>query len=119
MESFLIGASPFSYLPFVIGTNALDLKLNMNTYPFVAAFYFGTINAISSWIGKRYNIEENVRLFFTGLISAFIVSVFITIFKVYNFPTTKRWIQQYFLILIGHLFTFMVTIRILNKFIYS
>lgn len=111
IKSFIIGSSlpvilPFNYVVQQISETTIDKE----TYPIKASLYFGSANVLSKYIGNHMGWNLKKRLFITCIISILIIIITITFTNVFQFTSSWRWIQQYLLMIIGHIYAYMFVI---------
>ncbi len=111
LKSFIIGASPFIFVPFYIGvTNIPENIINLKTYPVKASLYFGFMNMLSAYYGMKVGLSLRQRLLWITMISIIMIWIIITVTKPYDFKTQQRWILQYIITAMAHVITFMFII---------
>jgi len=111
LKSFIIGASPFVFIPFYFGAISIPESLvDFKTYAMKASVYFGLMNMLATYYGKKFNLSLRRRLIFATIFSISIIWTILTIFKPYEFETTNRWIAQYILVAVAHTIAFAVII---------
>ena len=116
LKSFIIGANILVVVLFYISVQLnKNKKYSFEQYAFIAPLYFGCMNIISTLIGNKYNISLRKRIFYTSLISPFLVLLFVIITKSYPFTTTKEWSIYFFRIFILHFVTWNVIIYNIEK----
>lgn len=110
LKSFVIGASPFVFIPFYIAVkNMPELDINLQLYPLEVSLYFGIMNVLATYFGKKYNLLLFQRLVLITILSIIIIWTLITIIP-YNFKTYGRYITQYILVMISHTIAYLVII---------
>jgi len=115
IESFVIGSSFPVFVLFFYGVlNLKNRNFSYEDYTFKAPLYFGILNVLSLYIGNKFGLSLQQRLFITSLISSFYIISTIKKSKAWNFKTEKRWYLQYILVFLSHLFTFNVIIYFLE-----
>ena len=116
LRSFVIGSSGPVFLPFFWGVTKLPEKTyDYVGYSFKAPLYFGLASMLGLYLSKKYGLSLDKRLLLLSQLSPAFVSTWITVRKAYEFKTKKRWYQQYALVYLAHVFTWLVTIKYLEK----
>jgi hypothetical protein len=116
--SFLIGSSPFIFIPFYIAVaNIPESKIDLKTYGIKVALYFGLMNVLATYIGKKYNISLGQRLVIVTILSIIIIWTIITINMPYNFKTKCRQKFQYVLVAIAHTIAYLIIIYSLEFYL--
>ena len=126
--AFVTGSSWLAIILFFIGFSQYKGKLNPNNclqqllqsdpimvYPLIAPLYLGLMSAIAIFIRNRYGITTRKAFFIIGIISALIVSIIITVCKIYPFSKTRLF-EQYVRLQIYHFVVYSIIIA--NIFIY-
>lgn len=117
LKSFIIGASPFVFIPFYLGLNLIPEKnIDMKTYAILTSLYFGILNMLATYIGEKYHLTLKQRLGLITIVSILIIWSILAVFKPYNFKTRSRWMLHYMLVMIAHTIAFMVIIYNLELF---
>lgn len=130
--AFVIGSSWLSFIVLFIGffglpenrirkDNCLTECFGINPklgYGILAPLYLGIMSAIAIKIKDKYRLTVRKSFFIIGVISAIIVSVLITVCRMYPF-TTSRLIEQYFRLQIYHFFIYSVIIANIYIFLTS
>ena len=116
LKSFLIGANILVVAMFYISVQ-LNKKKNytFDQYAFIAPMYFGVMNIISTIIAKKYKIGLRQRVFYTSLISPFLVLTFVNLTGSYPFTTMKDWIIYFTRIFTLHFIAWNVIIYNIEK----
>ena len=115
LKSFLIGSSPFLFIPFYAAVTLIpESNINLQIYPLEASLYFGCMNMLSVYLGEKYNLNLDQRLKLITVISVLTIWMVLLIFKPYNFKSQNRWICQGMLVAMGHTVAYMVVIRTLE-----
>ena len=119
LRAFIIGSSwpVFVYYFYVVAQYNFAKKYSYEHYTLFAPVFLGILNMFGLFLSKYYYLTRVNRFLITGLIGATLVSIFITIFKVYDFTTTERWIQQYVGLYIIYLFVYGVVANLIDYFI--
>ena len=95
LKSFVIGSSAAIFVPFYIYVSIIpESKINLKTYAIKAALYFGIMNMLATFLGKKYNLSLFQRLLLITIISIAVIWIALTIYKPYNFKTKNRWISR-------------------------
>lgn len=113
IKSFIIGSSLPVILPFHYAVQQIPETttiIDKEAYPIQASLYFGSANVLSKLMGNYMGWDLKKRLFITCIFSIILIATNITIRNVYGFTSSWRWIQQYLLITIGHLYAYMFVI---------
>jgi hypothetical protein len=117
LKAFVIGSSPLTWVPFVLAVRRMrDRNFSLENYPIKAALYFGAMNMISLFLARQFGWPNQTRFAVISLLSALLVSVWISVRQAWTFPGSsppfgRRWLLQYLLLLISHAFTFLVAIQ--------
>ena len=124
IRAFISGASLPAVFLFYHGFKSLESQYKMKNmkqipilgkmdpyfvYSFFAPLYFGTMSVCAILLSKYLNINFRYGYFIVSLISPILVSLFIKIYNVYTFDK-KRWLQQYFYLLIYHMINYNLII---------
>ena len=114
IQSFIIGSSWLVFIWYFMAVAGYDegmMNYGYKTYSMIAPLALGLLNVFGLYLARRFDLTSLQRFILTGLIGATIVSIFITYFKIYNFPTRDRWIQQYIALFIVYIFVFAIVIN--------
>lgn len=117
LKSFVIGSSAPVVFPFFWGVSKFlpEKKFSYVNYSFKAPAYFGLTNMLSLYLAKKFNLSAGKRFLLMSQVSPLFVSSWITAKKAYDFPTKKRWLQQYALLWLVHGITWLATIQYLEN----
>lgn len=117
VQAFIIGSSIVVILPFLVGIRVIPglERIDRETYPIIATFYFGIMNVLALILGSTFGLTLFQRLLLITVISTIFVSILITVRRTYPWTDPKRWLQQYLLIAIGHSLAFLVIIYYLEQ----
>ena len=117
IRSFIIGSSIPVVLPYFLSVQRLKYKnYSYENYTLVAPMYFGTMNMISLYLQKRYNLTNQQRYSFIGILSPCLVVSVAMLSNSYNFTTTE-WIQYAIRIFLFHFMTWVVVINALGQLV--
>lgn len=118
LRSFVIGSSPFVFIPFYIGGNFLNTlrdkranKINLKTYAITTSLYFGLVNSLFSHLSDLYKWTPTKKALCASIFSSLFVCLFVTYYKPYDFKDTGEWLIQYLLIFVSHFATFFIIIK--------
>ena len=116
IKSFIIGSSYPSFVLFfmVVSQYGEMMNLPFTTYSIIAPPFLGLLNVFGLFLKNKYNLGQFQRFFYTGIIGAIFISIVITLLKIYNFTTKRRWIEQYIKLQITYFLIFSVIIRSLE-----
>lgn len=118
IKSFVIGSSALIFVPFYIGVSLIPQnEIDLQTYAIKVALYFGTMNALATYVGKKYDLSLIQRLKLVTTISILILWSILTIYQPYNFKTCSRWLLQYIVVAVAHIITFLFIIYCLEQII--
>lgn len=121
---FIAGACILTTAPFYNGFHSLKSQYQMENmkkvriigdtdpyylYTLVAPMYFGTMSVLTLLVSNMLKINLRLCFIITSIISTINVSLFIKVNDVYTFDK-KRWLLQYFYLLIYHMFIYNVVI---------
>jgi len=118
MQSFVIGSSWMVFIWYFMAVSGSDeamMNYDYKTYSMVAPLALGLLNVFGLYLARRFSLSSLQRFIMTALIGALIVSIVITYFRLYNFPTKQRWIQQYISLFIVYTFVFVIVIYTLEE----
>ena len=105
LKAFVIGSSWPIFIPyFYFVAQSKDKNFKYTDYSMIAPLYFGIMNVLSLFVSK----DRFTGLFIISQISALMVIMLITRNKSYDFGSKKRWIQQYMLVYLAHLMSYMM-----------
>lgn len=116
-KSFLIGSSwpVFIYFFYVVSQYPSTTKtFSYEYYTFIAPIFLGLLNMFGLFLSKQYDFTRTQRFLITAIIGATLVSITITLFKVYNFPTVGRWIHKYITLYLTYIFIFGFVVNLLD-----
>ena len=118
-KSFVIGSSWFVFIWFFLVVSRYNHLANYDykVYTFIAPLFLGLLNVFGFFISQKFKLTNNQRFIITGLIGATIVSIFITLFRLYNFDNPMRWFQQYLGLYLTYLIIFAVVVNLLNHYL--
>lgn len=119
-KSFIIGSSfPVFAIYFYSVAHYSDKEINYSykDYTLLAPVFLGLLNMFGLYISQKYNLNRWQRFFFTGLFGAIFVSLFITLFKAYNFDNQERWFEQYVGLFVVYIFVFCVIVNLVDYLI--
>lgn len=117
LKSFVIGSSFSVFIIFYLMVFNLSNNIKQYSnekYAIIAPFYFGIMNVISLYIGKKFDLTLRERLLIISVTSIILVISYVKIFNVYNL-TNSEWNTYYLTIIITHLFAFNIIIYLLEK----
>jgi len=116
LKSFVLGSSGPVFLPFFYGVTQLpEKKFEFESYMFRAPLYFGVTNVLRLLLKHQFNLSDWTSFLIMSQLSPAFVSTWITLRDAYDFPDKARWYKQYALLWAAHGFTWLVTIRQLEK----
>jgi len=118
LRSFVIGSCFFVALPFFLAVDSTSLKIakyipllrlldpskrnySYEQYSFVAPVFLGTVNTVSHYIAKQYNVSSASRYLVLSLLVPTFVLLFSYTFGMYNY-TSAEWIYYAALIYLAH-----------------
>src|SRR5260221_5037112 len=90
LRSFIIGSSwpAFVFFFYVVGKYDDIIKnYSYSSYTLVAPIFLGCLNMFGLFLSHQYHLERTNRFLITGIIGATLISITITLFKVYNLST--------------------------------
>jgi len=117
LKAFIIGSSlpVFIWYFYVVSNYSNTIRtFSYENYTFIAPLFLGILNVFGLFISQKYNLNRFTRFILTGLIGATLVSIFITAFKVYNFPDIGRWIKQYIGLYITYLIIYGLVVNLID-----
>lgn len=120
LREFIIGSSWPVFILYFYGVSRFSDEIknySYTHYTFIAPLALGLFNVAGYIISKKLELTRTQRFILTGLVGAVGVSIFITIFKMYNFSTRDEWIVQYIRLLIIYVFVFGIIVNGLDYLI--
>jgi hypothetical protein len=128
LKAFIIGSSWLVFVMLFVGFFNYRGKLNPSncmtnilgfdpfmTYAIIAPLYIGSMSVLAIMIKNRYDISTRKAFFLVGIVSALIVSIVITVCRVYNF-SKQRLFEQYIRLQLYHFILYSGIIA--NLYIY-
>ena len=117
LQRFIIGSSlPSVILCLMIVNYSLKSKKGSKytyyTYSIVCPLFFGIMNIISYYIGKKYNMSLKQRILFISMITPLLVISYVFITNTYNLQHMVDYIKYMFI-------SFMLHFIVWNLFIYN
>ena len=108
VKSFIIGSSWPVFILFFLVVFSYGNQINISypLYSFGAPLFLGLLNVFGLYISDQYNLTKTQRFITTALIGTIIVSIAITLFKVYNYTTKAQFVEHYIKLFIFYLFIF-------------
>lgn len=108
VKSFIIGSSWPTFILFFLVVFSYGNQINISypLYSFGAPLFLGLLNVFGLYISDQYNLTKTQRFIITALIGTLIVSIVITLFKVYNYTTKTQFVEHYIKLFIFYLFIF-------------
>lgn len=96
LRAFVIGSSFFVFFPFFFLVSRMDpKKVNFDyvSYTLVGPIGLGFMNMISLFIANWFHLSRRLRYFVISLLTPTFVTMFVLLFKMYNYTTTE-WFQH-------------------------
>ena len=78
---------------------------------------YGFWNVLGKYLQDLFKYNNNMRFFVISQISFFSLMILLLNTDVYNYNTFERWSQHFLGVYIFYLFTFFVTINVIEKII--
>lgn len=124
LKSFVIGSSGLAFVQHLLLLSLAPKSLytyDYKTYSFILPLYYGLMNMLATYLGKRYNLDLRQRLLLTSIISIifiFLLNYFYSRhhYKPYQDFSRNEWVS--YLIKNGarHLVNFNIIIYYLEKY---
>ncbi len=113
IRSFIIGTSLLVVLQFYLSVRHISdtvKNYSYKNYTIIAPLYFGIMNALSLYVGKKYGWSLRERLFYTSIFSGLFVPLFTYATKSYNFKNISEWVTYAIKVFIRHFITYNLII---------
>ena len=118
---FIIGSNPIIFIPFFIFVyNKIKqdkLEISYFLYSLSMPIIYGFWNVLGKYLQDLFKYSNNMRFFVISQISFFSLMILLLNTDVYNYHTFERWSQHFIGVYIFYLFTFFVTINVIEKII--
>jgi hypothetical protein len=107
IKSFVVGSSWPVFILFFLIVSSYGNKINVSypLYSFGAPLFLGLLNMFGLYISNQCGLTKSQRFLITGTIGALVVSIVITLFKIYNY-TRDQFIEHYLKLFIFYIFMF-------------
>lgn len=117
IKQFVIGSSCLVFFPFYYSVKNSQPKKTYSYYNYtlVAPIWFGIWNIISLIIAEYFNLSNRLRFLLISIISSLSIMCIAYNLKSYNF-TKNEWLKYFGYIFIKYLFTWNITIFLLEKY---
>ncbi len=127
LRAFIAGSSWPAFVLFFQGFYSYQDQINPNhcfnqtvdPYYFYTIFtpvYMGMMSIVAIILHLYFGLSIDMAYLAVGIVSAILVSIFITVCRIYTF-TPFRLFEQYIRLLIFHVFNFNIIIATIYKFL--
>lgn len=120
--AFVIGSSIVATAPFYVGFHSLLPRVrNLDDYTYYrytlfAPMYIGSMSAFAIQIHHRFDVPIKTAFLMIGILSALIVSAYITFNDVYDFDVSRLY-MQYIILFVYHIIVYTVVVSSIYEYI--
>jgi hypothetical protein len=116
LRSFVIGSSfPVFVLWFLKYQQISKKTWTYESATIINPLYFGTMNLLAYYLGKKYNWSLRKRLIIISFLSSLIICTLTTSYNFYGFNKLSQYLWYYLKVSFFHFFTYNVIIYYLEN----